>query len=135
MSMRSSPAQLWWRLLRARLGMLRYRGDAVRARMRVVTGDRHAEAVADARADAGALLRVSRFVPGSRCLARAMALTDTLRARGVAARLCLGVRRAPPFGAHAWVVVGDEPVTDAAQDLAAFAELDAAQGLPDHFDP
>ena len=135
MKSRSLPAQLLWRLLRARVGLMRYRGEALRERMRMVAGASDAEAVADARADARVVLSLSRFVPGSRCLTRAIALTDALRARGVAARLRLGVRRVAPFGAHAWVVVGGEPVTDAIEDLAAFAELDAAQAMPDHFGP
>jgi hypothetical protein len=135
MSGRSLPLLLWWHLVRARLTLWRYRGERLRERMRATTGAIDAAALAIARADADTLMRLSRFVPGSRCLARAMALTDALRARGIAARMCLGVRRTPPFGAHAWVVVGKEPVSDAPVDLAAFAELDAAMVMPDNFGP
>jgi hypothetical protein len=53
-----------------------------------------------------AVVRVLRYVPAdSRCLMRSLVLTGLLARRGVYAKVVIGVRPAPSFGAHAWVEV------------------------------
>jgi Transglutaminase-like superfamily len=44
------------------------------------------------------------------CLARSLATVLLCRLRGRWPVWCLGVRRIPPFGAHAWVEAGGQPV-------------------------
>jgi hypothetical protein len=74
---------------------------------------------------AWALTRASRWVPGARCLTRALAGQVMLGRRGLPADLRLGVARTAAGGveAHAWleraggVVVGDVP------DLGRYARL------------
>lgn len=60
--------------------------------------------------------RASRFVPGARCLAQALAGQVLLSRRGVASELCLGARReGGKVEAHAWLqgpegaLIGDLP--------------------------
>jgi Transglutaminase-like superfamily len=58
-----------------------------------------------------AVARVLRLLPtDSRCLVQSLVLTRMLARRGVYAKLVIGVRPAPSFGAHAWVEVNGEPV-------------------------
>ena len=47
------------------------------------------------------------------CLPRALAIFVLLRARGLPAKLCIGVKRYP-FGAHAWVECLGEVLDDSA---------------------
>lgn len=44
------------------------------------------------------------------CLPRSLATVLVCRARGHWATWCVGVRRLPPFGAHAWVEADGAPV-------------------------
>ena len=44
------------------------------------------------------------------CLARSLATVLLCRLRGRWAAWCVGARRVPPFGAHAWVEAGGVPV-------------------------
>ena len=44
------------------------------------------------------------------CLPRSLATALLCRARGQWATWCVGARRMPPFGAHAWVEADGEPV-------------------------
>ena len=44
------------------------------------------------------------------CVARSLATILLCRLRGRWATWCVGARRVPPFGAHAWVEVGGIPV-------------------------
>ncbi len=44
------------------------------------------------------------------CVARSLATILLCRLRGRWASWCVGARRVPPFGAHAWVEVGGIPV-------------------------
>jgi hypothetical protein len=44
------------------------------------------------------------------CLPRSLAITLLCRLGGRWPTWCLGVRRLPPFGAHAWVEADGEPV-------------------------
>ncbi len=58
-----------------------------------------------------AVVRVLRLLPtDSRCLMRSLVLTRILARRGVYAKVVIGVRPEPSFGAHAWVEVDGEPV-------------------------
>ena len=58
--------------------------------------------------------RAGRHMPGGTCLARSLALTRMLRARGVAAETKIGVKTDDGFHAHAWVEVAGVPITPAA---------------------
>ncbi len=70
------------------------------------------------------VLASSRWVRGSRCLARAIAATELLRASGIAAQLRIGVRRAGQGPrAHAWVSVGGEAIGEDARLLADLVML------------
>jgi hypothetical protein len=44
------------------------------------------------------------------CLPRSLATVLLCRVRGQWATWCVGARRMPPFGAHAWVEAADTPV-------------------------
>jgi hypothetical protein len=59
------------------------------------------------------------------CLPKAMALFTLLRRRGVAADLCIGVRKYP-FGAHAWVEYQGRPLDQPAAEVAEFHVLSRA---------
>lgn len=53
---------------------------------------------------ATAIARASRYIPGTTCLSRALALQRMLNRRGIAADIRLGVRTdAGQLSAHAWV--------------------------------
>ena len=58
--------------------------------------------------------RAGRYLPGGTCLARSLALTRMLRARGLAAETKIGVKTADGFHAHAWVEVGGVAITPTA---------------------
>ena len=66
--------------------------------------------------------RAARWVPGSRCLDRSLALHHYAHARGVPAALRLGVRRLPDgrITAHAWITLAGEPI---GEDPAALDTL------------
>ena len=71
---------------------------------------------------AGAIRLAARWVPGSRCLDRSLALHHYAQARGVLAALKLGVRRLQDgqVTAHAWVTLAGEPI---GEDPAALETL------------
>ncbi len=46
------------------------------------------------------------------CLVRSLATVLLCRAQGTYPTWCVGARRLPPFGAHAWVEVGGVPVDE-----------------------
>ena len=56
------------------------------------------------------------------CLPRSLALVRVLRAAGIDAELCFGVRKFP-FLAHAWVEANGRAVNDVPARLKAFAVL------------
>ena len=59
------------------------------------------------------------------CLPRALAAHAMLRRRGIASRLCLGVKRGgDALDAHAWVEIGDDKIVGGAE-AADFARLAA----------
>jgi hypothetical protein len=58
-----------------------------------------------------AVVRVLSVLPtDSRCLMRSLVLTRMLARRGVYAKVVIGVRPEPSFGAHAWVEVDGQPL-------------------------
>ncbi|WP_216215014.1 lasso peptide biosynthesis B2 protein [Amycolatopsis aidingensis] len=60
-----------------------------------------------------AVLAVSLACLGPQgCLPRSLAVTLLCRMRGSWPTWCVGVRAMPPFGAHAWVEAGGEPVEE-----------------------
>lgn len=59
-----------------------------------------------------------------RCLAHSLALVRVCRARGLAARLVLGVK-AKPFAAHAWAQLGEAVLNDRLENVRQFAPIAA----------
>jgi hypothetical protein len=61
-----------------------------------------------------AALAAARRVPGTKCLARALALQALMVRAGMPARLCIGVAKQSggALEAHAWVLHEGEPVFD-----------------------
>jgi hypothetical protein len=59
-----------------------------------------------------ALDRAGRYVPGSTCLTKSLALAWMLRRNGVAATVRIGVRARDGFDAHAWVECRGVAVND-----------------------
>jgi hypothetical protein len=58
-----------------------------------------------------AVTRVLTLLPtDSRCLLRALVVTEMLARRGVYAHVVIGVRPSPSFAAHAWVEVDGRPL-------------------------
>jgi len=57
--------------------------------------------------------RAARYVPGSTCLIKSLALARVLRAEGRAAVVRLGTVRGDDFGAHAWVEADGVALTSA----------------------
>jgi len=56
------------------------------------------------------------------CLPHAIAVAQSLAARGAPGRLVIGVRTRP-FGAHAWVQVGDQVVNDSVDTVREFTPI------------
>ena len=75
---------------------------------------------------AGAIRLAARWVPGSRCLDRSLALHHYAHARGVLAALRLGVRRLPngQVTAHAWITLAGEPIGEDPAALSTLLPLD-----------
>jgi len=68
---------------------------------------------AEAKAARDAVMNVSLACAGREgCLPRSLATVLLCRLRGRWATWCVGVRRIPPFGAHAWVEVDGVPVDE-----------------------
>lgn len=69
--------------------------------------------VDEARAARDTVVAVSLVCAGREgCVARSLATVLLCRLRGVSATWCVGVRRVPPFGAHAWVAVDGVPIDE-----------------------
>jgi hypothetical protein len=83
----------------------------LRRRLRALAG-RAPRGAATPAAVGRAVDSAARRLPGSRCLARALAAEALLLRHGLPASLLLGVARAGPGGieAHAWVLSGREAV-------------------------
>jgi len=73
-----------------------------------------------------ALLAAARRLPGTKCLARALALQALMARAGMPARLCIGVTKdsGGVLEAHAWVLHEGAPVFDE-PDLARYSLLSA----------
>jgi transglutaminase superfamily protein len=57
--------------------------------------------------------RILTLLPAdSRCLVRSLVLLALLARRRIEARLVIGARQGPDFGAHAWVELGGVPLID-----------------------
>lgn len=71
-----------------------------------------------------AIEAIARRLPGTRCLARSLALQALLRAAGIDSELRIGVAKEASDGliAHAWVVCEGQPVAFN-EDLSRFAAL------------
>lgn len=71
-----------------------------------------------------AVLATARRVPGTRCLARALALQALMARSGYATQLCIGVAKEPDAAleGHAWVLHDGAPVIDE-PDLARYTLL------------
>jgi transglutaminase-like putative cysteine protease len=67
--------------------------------------------------------RAGRYVPGSTCLPKSMALAWMLRRRGVAAAVRIGVRTTGRFEAHAWVEAEGVALTAPAGAADRFAAI------------
>ncbi len=68
--------------------------------------------------------RAAKIVPDARCLARAMALCHWARQCATPAVLVIGVQRSSDKTlAHAWSVISDEVVDDAASTIANFTVI------------
>ena len=60
-----------------------------------------------------AVLAAARRVPGTRCLARALALQGLMARAQLPAQVCIGVaKESGGFEAHAWVLYAGAPVLD-----------------------
>jgi Transglutaminase-like superfamily len=69
------------------------------------------ERLGEAHRLAGAVVKTLELLPGdTRCLSRSLVLTRLLERRGIPARLIIGARAGPDFGAHAWVEYDGHPV-------------------------
>jgi hypothetical protein len=123
-----------WRLARVRLTLARYRGARLQALLAPAAGRDDAGASDEAARVVARVLSAARWVRGSRCLARAIAATEVLRAIGVAAQLRIGVRRAGHGPrAHAWVSVAGGAIGEDARLLAELEPLPAMDAKL-HFD-
>jgi hypothetical protein len=122
----TSVPRIWWSLCGWR--WWRNAGAEVARRVAPVASADDAESV---RLLSRYLLRIertARWVPGSRCLDRALALIECAAAEGVTAQLCVGVRRVDQqLRAHAWVQAGEIIIDPDPQAVSRFVRLQAHQ--------
>ncbi len=100
---------LWRRDLPATVAALRGSGD------RRAPADRASLSVAyrrGLRLGRAAGRTLSLLPADSRCLARSLVLLALLARRRIEARLVIGARQGPDFGAHAWVEMQGVPLID-----------------------
>jgi transglutaminase-like putative cysteine protease len=69
--------------------------------------------------------RAGRYLPGSTCLAKSLALVRVLRRTGMAAEVRFGTRRGDQFEAHAWVECDGQELTGS-NGAAPFEPVTAA---------
>lgn len=120
---------LWpafWRLLLVRICLL----AGIRRSLRLLDGARSkqrslaADELPAWKHRALALRRSARLLPGTHCLARALALRWWMRAGGLDARLQIGVAGgADSIESHAWVTLAGHAIDDTAENLARFRPL------------
>lgn len=126
---RQQRRDLWpaaWRLLVVRAMLMLSSIDRTQCRLGGVSAGDSATFEAHIwQRRALALKRVGAALPGTRCLARALALRWWMRNAGLPAHLRIGVPRdsARP-SSHAWVECADVPVDEDAQNLARFRVID-----------
>jgi hypothetical protein len=116
-------AAIFW-LAATRLALLVFPFAAIRRRVDAIHPDGRPATPLDVRR---AVQRAARTLPGSSCLAQAMTAEVLLRARGLPARLTIGVSGArtsavAPLDAHAWVMSGEMLVAGDAR-LEDYREL------------
>ena len=102
-------------LTRVTVGAARLLASQPPRRIRVVLGwlrrGARPATFEQAAAARGAVVTVSLTCAGPEgCLPRSLASVLLCRARGQWATWCVGARRMPPFGAHAWVEAEGAPV-------------------------
>jgi Transglutaminase-like superfamily len=75
--------------------------------------------------------RAGRYVPGSTCLAKSLALVRLLRGRRLGASVRFGTLRGEKFEAHAWVELNGVPLTEPgkANPLPAAVSLNRRSGV------
>ena len=100
---------LWWELHAAKQLRTRRLCDVIErasrpVRVPIASPDRREEAIRSIAAAADAIAFVTRS--HDRCLVRALAVHSACQARGVCAKLVIGVI-AHPFAAHSWVQIDD----------------------------
>jgi hypothetical protein len=115
-------ATLTWVIL-SRIGLALFSLPTLQRRFSKVSSPRLAGAsLAELR---WAVLATARRVPGTKCLARALALQALMARAGLPAQLCIGVAKesgSSALEAHAWVLHDGVPVFDE-PDLARYALL------------
>lgn len=123
-----STFAVWLALVRTRLRPARWRGAPLLALMAEPPRPPSDDERRRGHALAARIARVSRFVPRSRCLHRAVLLVELGRRDALPLRLRLGVRNdAHGFRAHAWAEdASGEPYGDAREAIAGFAPLEGA---------
>jgi hypothetical protein len=114
----------WCVLLHTRLTLTAWRDARLRNLLEGSDAAAHAAQRERAHLLARCVSRVSRAVPGSRCLARSIAVVRLLRAERLPGRLVLGVRReAATARAHAWVQVDGAPLGEDPDALRGYEVL------------
>jgi hypothetical protein len=120
-------------LIAARIDFARLKASDIPARNRIAALQRSAISPDEALlADRFGFLtvRLSKRLPWrSDCVIQAIAVQDWLARRGIASEIRIGVEKPEdgPFGAHAWLVVGEQIITGG--DIARYSLLlDARSG-------
>ncbi len=122
----TSAPRIWWSLCAWR--WLRDAGAEVAGRVAPVASAGDAESVGLLRQYLLRIERTARWVPGSRCLDRALVLIECAAAEGVAAQLCIGVLRVDQqLRAHAWVQAGEMIIDPDPQAVSRFVRLQVHQ--------
>jgi len=114
------PALAW--LILSRIGLALCSLPTLQRRFSKVSSPRLAGAsLAELR---WAVLAAARRVPGTKCLARALALQALMARAGLPAQLCIGVAKesGSALEAHAWVLHDGVPVLDG-PNLARYSLL------------
>jgi len=113
--------ELSWRLLSVR-ARLQFRGFAKVAEPSLqASADQPWE---HAQPTVVRLRRLARWLPGSTCLHRSLALIEAARIRGLSARLVMGVQRYGGVSrAHSWVQMGAQNLGETQRDGQPYAPL------------